>query len=201
MQIHWLHTQINRKLFETGPFWLLFPPHIQIITRNYRQSIPRKSKFRENTKNLSYSLFIEMALSDMNRDFRVKAWIRKSNGKEGGEALNTDNIQISASWDPLTWSHVEWEKHHTWSLCLLWSLFCTYEWSDGQICTSALSLRRLRRVPDCVSQQICIPCSKMPMGSKTLSLSCKRIQHEVTWLLPIQVQTPRKKPQTGLLQS
>lgn len=66
----------------------------------------------------------------------------------------------------LTWSHLEWEKHPSWRLCLPWSLFCTYEWSDEQVCTSALSLRRLCRVPDCISQQICVPCSKMPMGSK-----------------------------------
>lgn len=117
MLIHWFHTQINRKLFEKCPFWLLSPPHIQITTRNYWQSIPRKviylnssqkSKFRENTKNLSYSLFIQMALSDMDRDFRVKAWIRKSNRNEGGEDLNTDNIQsfsiLGPHWHDRTWS-------------------------------------------------------------------------------------------------
>lgn len=138
MQTHWFHTQINRKLSEKSSFWLLTPPHIQIITRNYWHSIPReviyldsspKPKFRENTKNLSYSLFIQMTLRDMDRDFRVKAWIRKSNGNEGGEDINTDHIQsfsiLGPHWHDHTWSG----KNPTREDCTCSGL-CLYIWME-----------------------------------------------------------------------
>lgn len=182
MQTHWFHTQINRKLSEKSSFWLLTPPHIQIITRNYWHSIPReviyldssqKPKFRENTKNLSYSLFIQMTLHDMDRDFRVKAWIRKSNGTKGERTLTLTTSRVSASWDPtdMITRGVGKAPHVKTVPALVY--VCIYEWSEGQVCTSALSLRRLCRVPDCVSQQICIPCSKMPMGARHWTWAAK----------------------------